>query len=79
MPKKKDAKKRQNNKKSAGPRKTSTRKRSVQGKRPTRVMEPGENTSARIHQGVGPWRAQAEPEPAPRQFPENDAEYGEES
>jgi hypothetical protein len=67
--------KRPDKKKSARRQKTTRRKKPIQRKRPTRFMEPSENTSAQIHQGVA---AEAQPEPA-RRFPEDDAEYGEES
>jgi len=75
MRKKKSAKKKPGKRKPSRLKRSIRAKEPIQRKRPTRFMEPTENMSAQIHQGVEP-----EPQPGPaRRFPEDDAEYGGES
>jgi hypothetical protein len=63
-------------KKSPSRKTASRRKKPIHRKKPTRFIETSGNTTAQIHQGVVSEDTQSEPA---RSFPENDAEYGEES
>jgi hypothetical protein len=72
MPRKKFDKK-----KSASLKKANRRKKPIQREKPTHPKVPSGNLSAQIHQGVG-LEDGSQSKPA-RRFPEDDAEYGEES
>jgi hypothetical protein len=77
MPQKKSNKKKSGKRKSASRKKANLRKKPIQRKKPTHPEMPRVISSAQIHQGVGPDVA-SQSETA-REFPQSDAEYGEES
>jgi len=77
MPQKKSDKKRSGKRKSTSRKKPDRRKKLIQRKKPTHPEVPRVISSAQIHQGVAPDVA-SQSESA-REFPQSDAEYGEES
>jgi hypothetical protein len=76
MRRRKPTRKRSAEKKPASRKTASRRKKPIHREKQTRFIERSENTSAQIHQGVVSEETPSEPA---RSFPENDAEYGEES
>jgi hypothetical protein len=76
MRKKKPTRKRPAKKKSISREIGARGKKPIRRKKQTRTMETSENPSAQIHQGVSSEDTESE---SGRSFPENDAEYGEES